>query len=90
MAIPNAGEAHHAAGTSQLNASTQVDAGTEVAGQIYFPGGCSLFSGLGVPGKFANGKVPVVGDLYFRVDGAVGSLIYRCTVPAAGTWVVVL
>lgn len=90
MAVPQAGEAHHAAATAQLQGNTLQDCGTEVAGQIYFPGGVSLFSGLGIPGKTVNGKAPVIGDLYFRIDGAVGSLIYRCTVPAAGTWVVAL
>jgi hypothetical protein len=92
MAIPQQGEGKFAGHGPQANigGSTQIDEGTEVAGQIYFPGGVSLFSGAGVPGKVSNGKSPVIGDLYFRLDGAVGSLIYRCTVPAAGTWVVVL
>ena len=90
MAIPQAGEARHAAATAKLNSNTQEDCGTDVVGQVYFPGGVSLFSGLGAPGKIANGKTPVVGDIYIRLDGAVGSLLYRCTVPAAGTWVVVL
>jgi hypothetical protein len=91
MAVPQVGEGHYASGTTAaLNGSTTVDSGTQIAGQVYFPGGVSLFSGSGVPGKLANGKVPVIGDLYIRLDGAVGSLIYRCTVPAAGTWVVVL
>lgn len=91
MAIPGPGEAHYASTAAIApGASSSTDCGTTVAGQIYFPGGCSLFSGVGVPGKLANGKVPVVGDIWIRLDGAVGSLLYRCTVPAAGTWVVVL
>lgn len=92
MAIPAQGEGKFAGHgpAANLNSSTVVDCGTEITGQVYFPGGVSLFSGNGVPGKIANGKVPVIGDIYIRLDGAVGSLIYRCTVPAAGTWVVVL
>lgn len=91
MAIPLQGEGRFATPTSSpVAASTAVDAGTEVCGQVYFPGGVSIGSGSGAPGKVFNGKMPVIGDLYLRLDGAVGSLIYRCTVPAAGTWVVVL
>ena len=68
-----------------------MDCGTEQLGQVYFVGGVSLFSGAGVPGSKVNGRLPVVGDLYFRLDGAVGSLIYRCTVAGPpSTWVVVL
>lgn len=91
MAIPQQGEGKHASATSaSLTGSTNVDCGTEITGQVYFPGGVSMFSGNGVPGKLANGKTPVIGDIYIRLDGAVGSLLYRCTVPASGTWVVVL
>jgi hypothetical protein len=58
---------------------------------MYFPGGLSMFSGNGLPGDLVNGAGPVIGDLYFRLDGAVGSLIYRCTAPAPGSvWGVVL
>ncbi len=90
MALPGQGEYHSAApNSSALAGSTAVDTGTTVAGQFFFPGGVSLFSGFGVPGSRVNGKPGVVGDIYIRLDGAVGSLIYRCTV-APGTWVVVL
>lgn len=91
MAIPQIGEGRHASPTSaSLGGDTHSDCGTDIAGQIYFPGGVSLFSGSGAPGKVVNGKTPVIGDLYIRLDGAVGSLMYRATVPASGTWVVVL
>jgi hypothetical protein len=91
MAIPGQGEGKHASATSaSMGGTTNVDCGTEITGQVYFPGGVSLFSGNGAPGKTVNGKAPVIGDIYIRLDGSVGSLLYRATVPASGTWVVVL
>jgi hypothetical protein len=91
MAIPGQGEYHTAAANaSAVSGSTNVDTGTTVAGQVYFPGGVSIFSGNGAPGRVVNGKTPIIGDIYIRLDGSVGSLLYRCTVPASGTWVVVL
>jgi hypothetical protein len=91
MAIPGQGEGHQALErVLPASGSSTQDCGTYVGGQYYFPGGVSLFSGAGVPGKLANGKTPVIGDLWLRIDGSVGALIYRCTVPASGTWVVVL
>jgi hypothetical protein len=91
MAIPQQGEGKHASPTSaSMGGDTHVDCGTEILGQVYFPGGVSLFSSQGAPGKIVNGKTPVIGDIYIRLDGAVGSQLYRCTVPASGTWVVVL
>jgi hypothetical protein len=92
MAVPNAGE-YRLAGRNAglLNGNTLQDLGTDVVGQVYFPGGLSLFSGNGAPGSKVNGKTPVIGDLFFRLDGAVGSLIYRCAVAGPpSTWVVVL
>jgi hypothetical protein len=91
MAIPGQGEYHAALTNSTAVAGTTAsDTGTTVSGQHYWPGGVSLFSGSGAPGKVVNGKTPVIGDIYIRLDGAVGSLLYRATVPASGTWVVVL
>jgi hypothetical protein len=87
MTVPGPGQGHYAA--PETNDGS---AGAFVGGQLCFPnGGLSIFSGTGPPGLNVNGQdTPLVGDLYFRTDGGVGSLIYRCTVPASGTWVVVL
>jgi hypothetical protein len=91
VAIPGAGESRHALPSAPIGASTVLDTGTESAGQFYFYGGVSLFSGNGAPGSKVNGKLPVIGDIYIRLDGAVGSLLYRCTVVGPpSTWVVVL
>lgn len=87
MTIPGTGVGHYAA-----PATADGTDGCFVGGQLYFPGGVSLFSGNGAPGNVVDQTgTPVIGDLYIRLDGAVGSLIYRCTaVGPPPTWVVVL
>lgn len=86
MGIPQTGRVHLAA--------PDVGDGTNGAfqgGQMYFPGGISLFSGNGAPGDNVNGDLPLVGDIYIRADGGVGSTIYRCTQAGPGSvWAAIL
>ena len=64
--------------------------GIEVCSQLDL-GVLSIFTGQGVPGPLVNGAPPVVGDLYFRLDGGaasltVGTTLYRCTSLGPVVW----
>src|SRR4029077_5575119 len=74
MTVPGPGQGHLAAPDVGDGS-----AGVFIGGQLYFPnGGASIFSGTGAPGSNVNGAdTPLVGDLYIRTDGGVGSTIYR-------------
>ena len=90
MAIPQLGELHGQRNAGLLGQDTKTDTSCEVAGQIYFPGGGSLFSGAGAPGAKVNGKAPVAGDLYLRIDtpSTANQRLYICTVGGGSpTWV---
>ena len=90
MALPNAGEYHGQRNSNVLTQNTQQDSGTEIAGQVYWPGGGSMFSGVGAPGAKVNGKPPLAGDLYLRIDtpSTANQRLYVCTVGGATpTWV---
>lgn len=94
MAKPGPGQSHIALerAVTAPAVSGNLPGGCYSAAQFDFPGGVSMFSGNGAPKLVNGGDAPVVGDLYFRLDGTIGSLIYRCTVasPTAPTWAVML
>lgn len=48
---------------------------------------CRMTMEAGVPGlTYDDASVPRVGDLYFRIDGGVGTTMYRCTSVGPVVW----
>jgi hypothetical protein len=89
MGVPSTGQATYAADPGDGSN------GVIAAGQHYWINGVSVFSGSGAPNGDAPAAgglgPPVLGDLYIRVDGGVGSTLYRCTVAGPGAvWAAIL
>jgi hypothetical protein len=87
MTVPAPGVGHYAA--PDRNDGTD---GAFCGGAMTFlSGGLTIFSGTGAPGANVNGgDTPLVGDLYLRADGGVGTTVYRCQSLGPVVWAGIL